>query len=175
MKKIIPFAVILSAVFYQSSMAQHPAHHQMKDSLHEKADTSKMKPVKKEPMQHDMHAMHTMAAMPTHAYSRNLPMSRNGSGTGWNPDASPMYMWLKQGQKADWMFHGNIFLRYTGTDVFNKGEKGSSKLSAPNWFMAMMNRKTGRKGLLNFTAMLSLDRLTEGGNGYPLLFQSGET
>jgi hypothetical protein len=41
--------------------------------------------------------------------------------------------------------------------------------------MTMMNRKMGEKGLLNITAMISLDRLTEGGGGYPLLFQSGET
>jgi hypothetical protein len=39
----------------------------------------------------------------------------------------------------------------------------------------MMNKKIGEKGLLNATAMISLDRLTEGGKGYPLLFQSGET
>jgi hypothetical protein len=41
--------------------------------------------------------------------------------------------------------------------------------------MTMMNHKVGKKGLFNATAMLSLDRLTEGGDGYPLLFQSGET
>jgi hypothetical protein len=41
--------------------------------------------------------------------------------------------------------------------------------------MTMMNRKVGKKGLFNLTAMISLDRLTEGGDGYPLLLQSGET
>ena len=52
---------------------------------------------------------------------------------------------------------------------------GEINSDAPNWFMTMMNRKIGDKGLLNATAMISFDRLTEGGNGYPLLFQSGET
>ena len=27
----------------------------------------------------------------SHVYSLNLPMGRNGSGTSWLPDASPMY------------------------------------------------------------------------------------
>src|SRR5687767_5052506 len=40
-------------------------------------------PMEHEQMQHDSLLM-------THAYSRNLPMSRNGSGTAWVPDTSPM-------------------------------------------------------------------------------------
>ncbi len=121
------------------------------------------------------HSMHDGMSMPSHAFSRNLSMSRNGSGTGWNPDSSPMYMWMNQKKKTDWMFHGNIFLRYTHTNIFNSAMRGEGKWSFPNWFMVMMNRKVGKKGLLNATAMISLDKLTEGGNGYPLLFQSGET
>ena len=148
-------------------------------SMHTMADTMPgKKPLgikdKKDTMDHAMHSMLTMT-MPSHAYSRNLPMSRNGSGTGWNPDAGPMYMWMKSKGKTDWMFHGNIFLRYTSQDIFSAGSRGADKFSAPNWFMAMMNRKIGEKGLFNATAMVSLDRLTEGGSGYPLLFQSGET
>jgi hypothetical protein len=113
--------------------------------------------------------------MPSHSFSRNLPMSRNASGTGWNPDASPMYMWMVKTRRTDWMFHGNIFVRYVNTDVFTTGDRGGEKLSAPNWFMVMMNHKVGNRGLLNATAMISLDRLTEGESGYPLLFQTGET
>src|SRR5258708_7128816 len=33
--------------------------------------------------------------MMTHAFSKSLPMNRNGSGTGWLPDATPMYAWMK--------------------------------------------------------------------------------
>lgn len=185
--------------FIQSHVifAQHPHHHQSTDTTVEKKvpatkksrpsepmrqrarkDTLKKKPSVMENMDHGDHSMHNMdemKSMPSHAYSRNLPMSRNSSGTAWNPDASPMYMWMKQTAGTDWMFHGNIFLRYTNTDIFNNGKRGDDKVDAPNWFMAMMNKKIGRKGLLNVTAMISLDRLTEGGNGYPLLFQSGET
>jgi hypothetical protein len=153
--------------------AQHE-HHMMSDTVAKKKDTiptKSMGNMKKDTMDHSMHIIQ----MPSHAFSRNLPMSRNGSGTGWNPDASPMYMWMRSSGNTDWMFHGNVFIRYTNQDIFKAGIRGKSKLDAPNWFMAMMNRKIGEKGLLNATAMISLDRITEGGSGYPLLFQSGET
>ena len=110
----------------------------------------------------------------SHAYSLNLPMNRNGSGTAWLPDASPMYMYMT-GKKTMWMFHGSAFLRYTNTGVFKNTDRSSSKFDAPNWFMAMLNRRVGKRGLFTAKAMVSADRLTEGGGGYPLLFQSGES
>jgi len=116
---------------------------------------------------------HEMNRM-SHSFSRNLPMNRNGSGTGWMPDQSPMYMHM-MGNKTMWMFHGNIFIRYTNQDFFNKGSRGGSGLDAPNWFMVMMQKQVGRKGLLMARLMNSLDPLTVAASGYPLLFQSGET
>jgi hypothetical protein len=185
--------IVMVAMLIQSYvvMAQHDHHPQPKDTTQAKkapvqtkkapvTDTVKKKPIAKPAMDHTGHDMKHMSEMemkpmPSHAFSRNLPMNRNGSGTGWNPDATPMYMWMNQHKKTDWMFHGNVFLRYTNTDIFNSGGRGEDGIGAPNWFMVMMNRKTGKKGLFNATAMISLDPLTEGGNGYPLLFQSGET
>lgn len=123
---------------------------------------------------HDMHEGHDMSNMSS-AYSLNLPMNRNGSGTSWLPDNSPMYMYMAQKGKTSFMFHGNIFLRYTSTDFTAKGSRGAAKLDAPNWFMGMMNHRVGKKGLLNATVMLSFDKMIMGGAGYPLLFQSGET
>ncbi|WP_242916472.1 hypothetical protein [Pontibacter liquoris] len=122
------------------------------------------------PMQHE-----GMEMGMSHAFSRSLPMSRNGSGTGWLPDASPMYGNMYH--RRDWMFmlHYNLFLRYTNQDVFESGHRGDSQFDAPNWFMLMGQRKVGAKGLFHFSSMLSLDPLTVGGNGYPLLFQTGET
>ncbi len=168
MKKILLIATIV-LINQLPGAAQHEHHPMPKDTVPVKKDTLGKKPAGKKTGDHSQHSM------PSHAFSRNLPMSRNGSGTGWNPDASPMYMWTRSTKKTDWMFHGNLFLRYTSQDIFSSGRRGQSEFSAPNWFMTMMNRKVGEKGLFNATAMISLDRITDGGNGYPLLFQSGET
>ena len=118
--------------------------------------------------------MHEMNMM-SHAYSGNLPMSRNGSGTSWMPDASPMYMYMSMKDKSMLMLHGNIFLRYTKQDLFNKGSRGGDHFDAPDWFMAMYDRQVGTKGLFNATAMISFDPFLVGEAGYPLLFQSGES
>src|SRR5262245_17507514 len=71
-------------------------------------------------MDMDMKASDTMPGMKnmnhhmsmSHVYSLNLPMGRNGSGTAWLPDASPMYAYMYH--KSGWMFmlHENLFLRY---------------------------------------------------------------
>lgn len=121
-----------------------------------------------EPAQHEMMSM-------SHAFSLNLPMNRNGSGTGWLPDESPMYGVMKHSK--DWMFmmHGSLFLRYNHQDFTNKGTRGDKDFDAPNWFMLMGQRPVNKKGLFHFNVMLSLDPLTQGGRGYPLLYQSGET
>nr|WP_295865132.1 hypothetical protein [uncultured Chitinophaga sp.] len=110
-----------------------------------------------------------------HSYSLHLPMNRNGSGTSWLPDASPMYGYMFHSSKWMYMVHGNLFLRYTNQDIGRKGGRGGDKFDAPNWFMLMAQRKVGRRGLFHYEVMLSFDRLTEGGAGYPLLFQSGES
>lgn len=142
--------------------------------------------------QHDMHAMHgyndslpaadhsAMDMEPggmtmTSSYSLNLPMSRDGSGTSWVPDATPMYMYMMQRGKTSLMFHGNLFLRYDNQDFTRKSDRGGTKVDAPNWLMMMVNHPAGGKGLLSFSAMLSLDRPVMGGAGYPLLFQTGES
>ncbi len=139
--------------------AQHEHHNmeQMKDSTG-----------KKDGMEH-------MSMPMSHAFSRNLPMNRNGSGSSWLPDASPMYGYMFHSRKWMYMLHGNVFLRYTYQDIGRKGDRGGDKFDAPNWFMLMAQRNVGKKGLFHYEVMVSLDRLTEGGAGYPLLFQSGES
>ncbi len=178
MKTVFLFILLLFMAI-SLSFAQHEHHGQpaKADTIPAKSDTAKHRHDTKKStgMDHGTHDMEKMHSMPSHAYSRNLPMSRNCSGTGWSPDASPMYMWMQRGKTTDWMIHGSIFLRYTNTNLFNNNKRGGNTWDAPNWFMAMMNRRVGQKGLFNATAMISFDPLTEGGDGYPLLFQSGET
>lgn len=110
----------------------------------------------------------------SHAFSLQLPMRRNGSGTGWLPDSTPMYGYMLHRKKWMFMFHGNVFARYTQTDIFKAGSRGAEKADAINWVMGMGQRRIGKRGLFRFSVMMSLDNLF-GGNGYPLLFQTGET
>lgn len=148
------------------TLGQHQ-HHQDTTTTTHQHDT----------LSHDPHAhasQHEQHFMP-HAFSRNLRMNRNGSGTAWLPDNTPMYGYMVHNQKWMYMFHGNLFLRYNNQDLTNEGTRGNAKVDAPNWFMAMGQREIGKRGLLRFSAMLSLDPLTVGGAGYPLLYQSGET
>jgi hypothetical protein len=97
-------------------------------------------------MGHDDHSTHEM----THAFSRNLPMNRNGSGTGWLPDNAPMYGYMFHTPKWMYMVHGNLFLRYNKQDLLDKGSRGDAKFDAPNWVMAMGQRTIGSKGLFRF-------------------------
>lgn len=119
-------------------------------------------------IQHDLNLM-------SHAFSRNIAMSRNSSGTSWLPDNSPMYGYMKHVDNWMFMFHGNAFLRYNHQDLANSGSRGNSQFDIPNWLMGMGQRNIGNKGLFRFSAMISLEPLTIGGSGTPLLFQSGET
>jgi hypothetical protein len=119
------------------------------------------------------HEHHDMSM--SHAYSRNLPMSRNGSGTSWLPDNTPRYGYMFHTKKWMYMLHGDLYVRFNKQDLFNKGNRGNYKFDAPNMVMFMGQRNIGRRGLFHFNAMVSLDPLTVGKSGYPLLFQTGET
>ncbi len=115
-----------------------------------------------------------MAAMTSGLFG-SLPMARDGSGTSWLPDASPVHALDFAAGRWTGMVHGGAFLRYTAQDTGRSGSRGGRRLDAPNWLMAMASRNVGLRSRFMLRAMLSFDRLTEGGGGYPLLFQTGET
>jgi hypothetical protein len=133
-------------------------------------DSTKMNNMNMQGMDMNRPANHHMS----HVYSLNLPMNRNGSGTGWLPDASPMYGYMFHTPHWMYMLHGNFFLRYNNQDFTNKGSRGGSEVDVPNWLMFMGQRQVGRNGLFHYSVMSSLDAPLGGNNGYPLLFQSGE-
>jgi len=62
--------------------------------------------------------------MMSDAFSLNLPMARQGSGTGWLPDASPVNGYMFHSAKWMYMLHGNLCLRYNNQDFSNKGSRG---------------------------------------------------
>ncbi|HEY2626196.1 MAG TPA: heavy metal-binding domain-containing protein [Candidatus Udaeobacter sp.] len=99
------------------------------------------------------------------------PMSREGSGTSWLPDSSPMYGKMFMFGDDMLMLHGAIFPRYTNVST----RRGDDRIDAPNWIMGMYSHPLGASTQLGGRLMMSLDPLTEGGRGYPLLFQSGES
>jgi hypothetical protein len=97
---------------------------------------------------------------------------QTGSGTSWMPGTTPPYMWMHNlSEKQHLMVHGNVALRYL---IFNS-PRAENTFSAPNWVMASLDNKLTPGDVLSIRLMLSVDRLTEGGDGYPLLFQTGET
>jgi hypothetical protein len=99
------------------------------------------------------------------------PMSRESSGTSWVPDSTPMYGKMFMFGNDMLMLHGAIFPRYTNVST----RRGDDRIDAPNWIMGMYSHPLGDSGQLGGRLMMSLDPLTEGGRGYPLLFQSGES
>ncbi|HMC92906.1 MAG TPA: hypothetical protein VKI45_10630 [Allosphingosinicella sp.] len=97
------------------------------------------------------------------------PMSREASGTAWQPDASE-----HQGlhiMTGGWMLMAHAVLN----GVWDKqtGPRGNEKAFVSGMLMGMARRDVG-PGTVQFRAMLSPDPLM-GARGYPLLLASGET
>jgi len=120
------------------------------------------------PPSHESHEMH-MEMRSTIDLAD--PMSREGSGTSWLPDSSPMYGKMFMLGEDMLMLHGAIFPRYTNVST----RRGDDRIDAPNWFMGMYSHPLGDSTQIGARLMMSLDPLTEGGRGYPLLFQTGES
>src|SRR5262245_62225957 len=92
----------------------------------------------------DANAAHDMSAM-----------AREGSGTSWRPDSSPMYMVHRQNGPWMLMFHQNAFLQY----LHESGDRGSHQSGSINWLMGMADRNAGR-GRLSLRGMVSFEPWT---------------
>ncbi|HEY2614175.1 MAG TPA: heavy metal-binding domain-containing protein [Chthoniobacterales bacterium] len=99
------------------------------------------------------------------------PMARESSGTAWTPDSTPIYGRMFMLGDDMLMLHGGAFPRYTNVST----NRGGDRVDMPNWFMGMFSHSIGDSAQLGARLMMSLDPLTEGGRGYPLLFQTGES
>ena len=114
--------------------------------------------------QHDMQHMHMGEDQ-----NMAMPPAREGSGTSWLPDETPMYAIHSEAGKWTLMAHGNAFLQY----LHEGGERGSDQGGSINWFMGMANRNVG-SGHVGLRGMISLEPWTIRGCGYPNLLASGE-
>lgn len=112
---------------------------------------------------------HNGHAMPMTGALGSYPMTRESSGTAWQPDDSEHAGIMEM--SGDWtlMAHGVLNLVYD----HQSGRRGDDKAFASGMLMGMARRPLGN-GTLQFRGSLSPDPLM-GKRGYPLLLASGET
>jgi hypothetical protein len=171
------------------SMMDHPKmdhsnmdHSKMGHSESAPATSSKKRKPKAKPQKSAAHRGHTMSHenMPGmdhaggHAYEMKgflgpYGISREGSGTSWQPDTSP-----HEGihaQYGEWMTMWHSLLN--GVYDNQGGPRGDTKPFVSGMFMAMAQRQV-EDSTFGFRAMMSPDPFM-GASGYPLLLATGET
>ncbi len=122
-----------------------------------------------DPPQMDHAAMDHGAAPMTGALGA-YPMSREASGTAWQPDAA-----IHAGRhvtRGDWMLMGHLTLN--AVHDWQEGPRGDRKTFLAGMAMGMARRDLGEGATLQLRAMLSPDPFM-GRRGLPNLLSSGET
>ena len=153
----------------QPSNAERPVDHEQMDHSTPQQPADQMPP-DHSTMQHGEmapgeHAEHGSMKGALGPY----PMTRESSGTAWQPDSSEHMGWM--GASGDWtlMAHGVLNLVYD----HQAGRRGDDKAFASGMLMGMAQRPIGN-GTVQLKAMVSPDPIM-GKSGYPLLLASGET
>ena len=101
-------------------------------------------------------------------------MAREGSGTSWLPDDSPMFMkMLPKKGRYSLGYMGNFSLNYTDSNVADG--RGPHEFYSNSMPMLMARRGFANGDTLGFRVMTSLDPVFNGQFGAPNLFQTGET
>src|SRR5262245_10733023 len=117
----------------------------------------------------DAHAGHGAAGHIHTGALGDYAMTRDASGTSWQPESTPVPAIM--GQLGDWatMLHGFVDL------VFDHqgGPRGDDMTLSESMLMGMAQRHFSL-GTVTLKSMISLDP-TMGKRGYPLLLQTGET
>jgi len=124
--------------------------------------------------EHEHHEHGTPAETPPEQ-AEPSPLSfshaREGSGTSWMPDSSPVF--AHHFAAGDWM----LMLHYWATAGYDDqwSDRGSRRFLSTNWIMGMASHPL-LGGQLTFRSMLSAEPATMGGaKAFPLLLQTGET
>ena len=126
-------------------------------------------------MEHMDHSMpdQAVSTAPAHTHGSGMldgPMSKEASGTAWQPQSTPMHGLHFSAGDWSFMLHGKADLVFT----HGSGDRGNDKVFSDNMLMIMATRPLGA-GTLGVRAMLSAEPATIGKGGYPELFQTGET
>jgi len=98
------------------------------------------------------------------------PMTRDASGTAWQPDSTEHTM--GHVMSGDWMLMGHVLLN--GVYDWQDGSRGDEKAFVNGMIMGSARRSFDSGSVLNLRAMLSPDPFM-GKSGYPLLLAAGET
>ena len=156
-------ARLLGAASFAASLALAPAAFaQDPHAGHDMPPADAAAPPMEETM--DMLADHVMTSA-LGAY----PMTRDASGTSWQPDVAP-HDGL-HAMKGGWMLMGHALLN--GVYVTQDGPRGGDKGFLAGMIMGTASRDLG-PGTLQLKAMLSPDPAM-GAEGYPLLLAAGES
>ncbi len=162
MKKITAFCVSLGVALAAASPAlaqeehspgSHPQEHGPQPDKMSAGEAS------------DQAAMMNMPGV-----SGDYPMTRDASGTSWQPDATPHAMGHEM--YDGWMVMGHMMLN-TVYD-WQQGPRGGEKTFLGGMIMGAARRDFENGDVLNLRAMISPDPLM-GKSGYPLLLAAGET
>jgi hypothetical protein len=100
-----------------------------------------------------------------------LPHGREGSGTSWMPDSTPVF--AHHFMAGDWM----LMLHYAAIVGYDDqwSDRGSRRALSTNWLMGMASHPF-LGGEIIFRSMLSAEPATAGGSlQIPMVLQSGET
>jgi hypothetical protein len=111
-----------------------------------------------------------MGSMPMSGLYGPYPMTREASGTAWQPQSA-------RHEGAHFMRGAWMAMVHASADLVEDsqgGHRGGRQLFADNMLMGMAQRPLG-PGTLGLRSMLSLEPSTIGKTGYPLLLQTGET
>jgi len=119
------------------------------------------------PAHAQMHMQHPMSTAET---PLGIPETRQGSGTSWLPDSSPMHAAHVTLGAWTLMLHGSAFLQYDRQG----GARGDDQVALLDWAMLAASRPLAG-GRLHLRGMLSTDPWGVGSAGYPLLLQTGES
>ena len=126
-------------------------------------------------MDHGMAGMDMSGDMAMHGLLGGYGMSREASGTSWQPQAAPhdAIMWMPEiFGDDDWMvmLHGKV----SGIADWQSGPRGDDQVFSSSMAMAMASKDLANGDTLGLKGMISLDPFM-GRRGYPLLLASGET